>query len=82
MNKFASGTFFVCVYVFFLNKRYIFSYTFALCGQVGDKKISPGRFRKQNYFFGLILNTKCKNCESRKKLCKKNFTYTKKFYVH
>ena len=38
MNKFASGTFFVCVYVFFLNKRYIFSNTFALCGQVGDKK--------------------------------------------
>ena len=33
--------------------------------------------------FGIvILNTKCKDCKSRKNLCTKNFTYTKKFYLH
>ena len=30
----------------------------------------------------VILNTKWKDCKSRKNLCTKNFTYTKKFYVH
>ena len=28
------------------------------------------------------LNTKCKDCKSRENLFTKNFTYTKKFYVH
>ena len=39
-NKFASENFFVCACVFLKQKRYIFSYTFDLCGQVGDEKIS------------------------------------------
>ena len=30
----------------------------------------------------MILNTKWKDCKSRKNLSTKNFTYTKKFYVH
>ena len=30
----------------------------------------------------VILNTKWKDCKSRKNLCTKNFTYTRKFYVH
>ena len=30
----------------------------------------------------VILKTKWKDCRPRKKLCTKNFTYTKKFYVH
>ena len=30
----------------------------------------------------VILNTKLKDCKSRKSLCMKNFTYTKKVYVH
>ena len=30
----------------------------------------------------VILNTKWKDCKSRKNLCTKNFTYTKKFYEH
>ena len=30
----------------------------------------------------VILNTKWKDCESRKNLCTKHFTYTKKYYVH
>ena len=30
----------------------------------------------------VLLNTKWKDCKSRKNLCKKNFTYTKNFYVH
>ena len=29
----------------------------------------------------VILNTKWKDCESRKNVCTKNFTNTKKFYV-
>ena len=29
-----------------------------------------------------ILNRKWKDCKSRKNVCKKNFTYTKIFYVH
>ena len=29
----------------------------------------------------VILNTKSKDCKSRKYLCTKNFTYTNKFYV-
>ena len=35
------------------------------------------------HIFGIvILNTKCKDCKSRKNLCTKNFPYTKKFYLH
>ena len=30
----------------------------------------------------VILNTKWKDCKSRKNLCTKNFKYMKKFYVH
>ena len=30
----------------------------------------------------VILNTKWKDCKSCKTFCTKNFTYTKKFYVH
>ena len=30
----------------------------------------------------VILNTKWEDCKSRKNLRTKNFTYTKKFYVH
>ena len=30
----------------------------------------------------VILNTKWKDCKSRKNMCAKNFTYTKKIYVH
>ena len=41
---------FVCM--FFWNKKYIFSYTFDLCGRVRDKKkFHPADFRKQDYFF-------------------------------
>ena len=40
----------MCVY-FFENKKYIFSCTFDLCGQVGDKNFSPGRFPET----GLLL---------------------------
>ena len=33
--------------------------------------------------FGIvILNTKSKDCKSRKNLCTENFTYTKTFYLH
>ena len=48
---------FVCA---FLNKKYMFSYTFDLCGWVGDKKIFyPTDFQKQDYFFfGLRLTSK------------------------
>ena len=48
---------FVCVS--FLKKKYIFSYTFDLCGRVGDKKIftRPISGNKTNFFFGLILKT-------------------------
>ena len=35
MNLLVETFLFVCV--FFLNKKYIFSYTFDLCGWVGDK---------------------------------------------
>ena len=37
---------------------------------------------KLRIFDIVILNTKCKDCKSRKNLCTKNFTYTNKFYVH
>ena len=30
----------------------------------------------------VVLNTKWKDCQSRKNLCTKNFTYTKQFYAH
>ena len=30
----------------------------------------------------IISNTRWKDCKSRKNLCTKNFTYTKKFYAH
>ena len=35
----------------FWNKKYIFSYTFDLCGRVGDKKNLPGRFPKTKLLF-------------------------------
>ena len=37
---------------------------------------------KLSIFEIVILNTKWKDWKSRKNLCTKNFTYTKKFYVH
>ena len=37
---------------------------------------------KLRIFETVILNTKWKDCISRKKLQKKNLTYTKRFHVH
>ena len=37
---------------------------------------------KSRIFEIVILNTKWKDCQSRKNLCTKKITYTKKFYVH
>ena len=37
---------------------------------------------KLHIFEIVILNTKWKDCKSRKNLCTKNFTYADKFYVH
>ena len=34
------------------------------------------------HFRIVIVNTKSKDCKSRKNLCTENFTYTRKFYVH
>ena len=42
----------ICLFMCVFFETYIFSYTFDLCGRVGDKKIShPADFRKQDYFF-------------------------------
>ena len=37
---------------------------------------------KLRIFELVILNAKWKDCKSSKNFCTKNFTYTKKFYVH
>ena len=56
-NEFASRILFVCVCVFW-NKKYIFSNTFDLCGWVGDKKFSRGRFPEKRKLFFLALQKK------------------------
>ena len=55
MNKFATGSFFVCV--FFWNKKYTFPYSFDLCGREGDKKVStqPISGNKTTFFGGGAL---------------------------
>ena len=56
MNKFAGGNFFVCA-CFFETKN-IFSYTFDLSGQVGDKKFltRPISGNKTTFFWPWIKN--------------------------
>ena len=59
----------VCVCVFFLNKKYIFSYTFDLCGRVGKNKFFNRPISgNKTTFFGLTLEKKYKPVRRRQNL--------------